>query len=216
MSWYADGPRRIRQIAADAGVAAWALMWILVGIAVHRRVDALAAPVRDASATMGDLRDQLLGSSDDLGRVPAVGETLGTPFRAAADRLGEMIAQADAQAEAIARTADWAGVLTALVPVAILVALWLPRRVRFARRSASARRVLAADGDLDLFALRALATAPMEQLARISADPAADWRRRDPEVVRALATLELRRLGVRAPRSASGPASAPASARPPR
>jgi hypothetical protein len=60
-----------------------------------------------------------------------------------------------------------------------------------------------ADADLDLFALRAMANQPLHVLARISSDPAGDWRRRDPAVVRALAAVELRSAGLRPPAAAS-------------
>ena len=43
---------------------------------------------------------------------------------------------------------------------------------------------------------------PSDALARVSDDPANAWRRRDPEVVRSLAALELRSLGLREPSAA--------------
>jgi hypothetical protein len=60
--------------------------------------------------------------------------------------------------------------------------------------------VLRTSGDLDLFALRALARQPLTALARLHPDAADAWRRRDPEAVRALADLELRACGLKAPR----------------
>ena len=43
-----------------------------------------------------------------------------------------------------------------LVIAAVLLVLWLPRRVRFVFRARAARRFLDSSADLDLFALRAL------------------------------------------------------------
>ena len=43
---------------------------------------------------------------------------------------------------------------------------------------------------------------PVRRLLRVTPDPAAAWRRDDREVVQALAALELRALGLRAPRRA--------------
>ncbi len=57
--------------------------------------------------------------------------------------------------------------------------------------------------DLDLLALRALAHQPTRQLLRVTGDPAAAWRRDDTAVVRELAALELRALGLRSPRPRS-------------
>ena len=54
--------------------------------------------------------------------------------------------------------------------------------------------------DTDLLALRAMTNRPVRRLLRVSPDPAAAWRRDDREVVHALAALELRSLGMKAPR----------------
>ena len=56
---------------------------------------------------------------------------------------------------------------------------------------------MAAGRDLDLFALRALATQPVHVLARVADDPAGAWRAGDAEVVSRLADLELRAVGLR-------------------
>ncbi|HEY0776081.1 MAG TPA: hypothetical protein VGD51_18490, partial [Nocardioidaceae bacterium] len=61
------------------------------------------------------------------------------------------------------------------------------------------RRFIDSSDDLDLFALRAMAHQPLHRLARISDDPAGAWRRGDPDVVRRLATLELRDSGLSVP-----------------
>ena len=91
------------------------------------------------------------------------------------------------------------GVGTALVPIALVALLWLPRRLAFVRRAGAARRHLDAAADLDLFALRAVTGQPMHRLATVSDDPAGAWRRRDPAVVTRLAELELRDMGLRMP-----------------
>ena len=70
-------------------------------------------------------------------------------------------------------------------------------RLRYARTAGSA--VVARARDVDLLALRALAHQPTRQLLRVSGDPAAAWRRDDTGVVRELAALELRALGLRRP-----------------
>jgi len=86
----------------------------------------------------------------------------------------------------------------------VVLLLWLPRRVAFARRAGAARRHLDTAADLDLFALRAMARQPMHRLARVSDDPVAEWRRGDPARVRALADLELRDMGLRVPKRLRG------------
>ncbi|MCT4574119.1 hypothetical protein N3930_45040, partial [Bacillus thuringiensis] len=69
----------------------------------------------------------------------------------------------------------------------------------FHRRSAAAQRFIDSSADLDLFALRAMSTAPMARLATISDDPVRAWRQGDREVIDQLADLELRRCGLRFP-----------------
>ena len=98
------------------------------------------------------------------------------------------------------------GLTVAAVPILLVAGVWLVVRARFVSRARAAGRILDSAADLDLFALRALATQPVRALARVSDDPANAWRRRDPEVVRSLAALELRSLGLREP-SAAGQAA---------
>jgi hypothetical protein len=71
---------------------------------------------------------------------------------------------------------------------------WLPGRLAW-RREATAAQALS--GDLDLLALRAAATAPLPDLARLGPDPVSRWQAGDSDARLALASLELRRLGLR-------------------
>jgi hypothetical protein len=52
-----------------------------------------------------------------------------------------------------------------------------------------------------------MATAPLPRLAALPAGTGAAWRNGEPTAVRALAALELTRLGLRLPGAATGPAS---------
>ena len=94
-------------------------------------------------------------------------------------------------------------VVLVLLPVGWLLLRWLRWRGGWAREAGAADRLLAkgADGlpDLELLAARAMATAPLPQLARLPAGTGAGWRAGDPAALHALAGLELRRLGLRAP-----------------
>ena len=94
-------------------------------------------------------------------------------------------------------------VLVAL-PVGWLLLKWLPWRLGYAREAGAARRLLAGAPDLEILAARAMATAPLPRLAALPAGTGAAWRDGDPAAVRALAALELARLGLRT-RRAYGP-----------
>jgi hypothetical protein len=74
--------------------------------------------------------------------------------------------------------------------------VWLPLRVRFIRRASSAAALRASPAGRDLLALRALAHRPLRELTRLDPDVAEAWRRGDDSTVDALASLELRSLGL--------------------
>ena len=63
--------------------------------------------------------------------------------------------------------------VTASVPIAIVVLIWGLVRYRFVREATTAQRFIDSSADLDLFALRAMAGQPMTVLARIG--PAAGF-----------------------------------------
>jgi hypothetical protein len=91
------------------------------------------------------------------------------------------------------------GWLVFLIPVTIVMAFWLPRRIRFYRQARASQVFLDELADLDLFALRAMAVQPLYVLAHISDDPVQAWRSGDREVINKLAELELKRDGLRLP-----------------
>ena len=115
--------------------------------------------------------------------MPGVGEDLRQPFDAASVTLGNVITSANHQVESIERLALIAGWLVFLIPVALVVALWLPRRIRFYRQARASQPFLDSSADLDLFALRAMASQPLYVLAGISDDPVRAWRDGDRQVI---------------------------------
>ncbi|WP_158548188.1 hypothetical protein [Desertihabitans brevis] len=202
MSWYARPSWRLAgQLAADLFVLGWALLWWGVGRLVDDAVSALAAPAREGGAAARSMEESFRAAARTAGQVPGLGGELRTPFDDAAARTAELAGALGRQAIQIEQLGTLAGVLTFLLPVALLVVLWLPRRVAFARRSAAARRFVDSTADLDLFALRAMATMPLDQLARISDDPVAAWRAGDRRVIEALADTSLRKEGLPLPRA---------------
>lgn len=187
------------QLAGDVAVLVWAVVWAVVGFVVDGAVAALAGPARETARTARDLAGQLGDAASSAAQVPGVGEQLRHPFDAASGSLGDLVALADRQAAGIERLATVAGWLVFLIPVATVLVLWLPRRVRFVRRAQAAQRFLDATADLDLFALRAMANQPMHVLAAISDDPVRAWRSGDRRVIDALAEVELRQAGLSLP-----------------
>ena len=197
LRWYAADPaRRARQLGVDAFVAVFALACVLAGRAVHEAVARLAAPGRRLQDGAGGLADSLRGAGRTASDLPLVGDELSGPLDGAGASADQVAQAGTSLVSAAEGLADLLGVVVALLPVALVLALWLPPRLRFARRAGAAQRFLAAGAGEDLLALRALASQPLARLARVSPDPLADWRRGDPTAVTRLAALERRSLGL--------------------
>ncbi|MDQ4007205.1 MAG: hypothetical protein M3211_03800 [Actinomycetota bacterium] len=200
MKLYADdGARRSRQVAGDLLALVWIVLWVWLGTAVHDAVSALGGVgelVTDSGVSMAG---HLGEAGERAAAVPLVGDELRGPFDSAAGAARTLAEAGRAQQETVAQIALLLGLTTALVPVALALVLWLPRRVAFVRRAHGAQRHLDAAEDLDLLALRAMASQPLHRLARVSDDPVGEWRRGDVVVIRRLAALELRDLGLRLP-----------------
>lgn len=198
MKLYADSPgRRTVQIVADLLVLGWIVLWARVGTAVHDGTTALAEPARQTDESATAMAGQLRDAGGRLGEAPLVGDELATPFDRAADASEGIASAGRASVDAVEQLAVVLGLAIALIPILVILAVHLPRRWRFVREATAGARFIDSADDLDLFALRALAHQPMRVLARVSDDPAGDWRRQDPDVVRRLAELELEDVGLR-------------------
>jgi hypothetical protein len=204
MRLYADRPdRRARQLAADVGLLAWAVGWVLVARVVHRAVLVLAEPGRalaDLGGSISRSMDSAAGAAED---VPVVGDELADPFSSLGDAGGSVAGAGQGAQDAVQTLATVLAVVLVVLPVGWMLLRWAPWRLRWAREAAAADRLMADrrldPPDLELLAARALATAPLPALARLPAGTGAGWRAGDPAAVRALAGLELSRLGLRLP-----------------
>ncbi|TDO49030.1 hypothetical protein EV651_122155 [Kribbella sp. VKM Ac-2571] len=204
MKLYSDlRVQRFGQVVGDLMLAAWVWACVELGLLVYRVTDALGAPGRKAAEAGDGLAGELHRMSEPIGKVPAVGDQLRAPIDGAAGAAGKLAQAGRDQAHAVEQLAYVLAAVTIGLPVLFAVLIWVPRRIRFARRAGAAQRFIDNAADLDLFALRAMANQPMHKLAKISADPVAAWRDGDREVVTALATLELRSTGLKPPRSST-------------
>jgi hypothetical protein len=200
MKLYADAPaRRTRQVVGDLLVAGWVLVWLAVARLVHETTMLLARPGEQLADAGGGLAERMRDAGEAVDDAPLVGEELRAPFDGAGDAAERMADAGTSQVAAVEQLAGWLSVCVGAIPVLIALAVYLPLRWRFVRHATAAQRFVDTGEDLDLFALRALAGQPMHRLARVSDDPAGAWRRRDTDVVRALALLELRDAGLRPP-----------------
>ena len=200
MKIYADAPgRRSRQMLGDLLLVLWVCFWLRTALVVRDATLSLAEPGRQIAHAGNGLADRLRDAGRSVGDLPLLGERVRAPFDGAGGAAEQIAAAGHAQVEAVQTLAFWLGLTVGAVPVLIAVAIHLPLRLRFVRQATAGRRFVDSSDDLDLFALRALARQPLHRLARISDDPAGAWRRGDVEVVRELATLELRDSGLVVP-----------------
>ncbi len=204
---YAHTPARATfQVVGDLLLVTWVWFWVSAGFTVRDAVARLAEPGRRLEQGAGDVATSLRETGDRAASVPFIGDRLRAPLDSAGDAADSIAAAGHQQVQVVNDLAVLLGLVVAAIPVLLAVLLWVPGRVRFARRAAAARRFIDADADLSLFALRAMANQPMHRLARVSGDPVSAWRAGDPAVVRALADLELRDAGLRAPARLAGSA----------
>jgi len=204
MRLYADRPdSRARQVAADLGLLAWLVLWVLLARLVHRAVLVLADPgnaVADLGRSISDTMGDAAGAADG---VPVVGDDLAKPLGALGDAGGAVTGAGEGAADAVHTLATVLAVVLVVLPVGWLLLRWLPWRLGWLREARAADRLLrhGADGlpDLELLAARAMATAPLPRLARLPAGTGAGWRAGDPAALHALAGLELERLGLQTP-----------------
>lgn len=198
MKFYADTPgRRILQLVVDLLFVSWLVMWVWIGLVVHDGTMALAGPGRQTDESASAMAGQLRDAGGRLDDVPLVGDEVATPFDKAAEASDGLAAAGRSSVRAVEELALVLGLSIALIPILVVMVFYLPGRVRFVREATAGMKYIDSADDLDLFALRALANQPMRVLAQVSDDPAGDWRRRDPEIVRRLAELELKDVGLR-------------------
>ncbi|MFE6164284.1 hypothetical protein ACFQ7F_35800 [Streptomyces sp. NPDC056486] len=194
--WYAQNPgRRTRQLLGDGAVLLWTALWTAAAFVAYRLACLLTRPAPETHAP----------SLGDPSRLPLVGDRVDSALRAAADVAG-------AGDPVTVRAAVIVGaVVVFLVPVGLVLSSWLPRRLRWIRQAAAAHELAASDDGRELLALRALLR-PLDEVARMAYELpdatagslAEGWRGGDPDIIDALAEVELVRLGLRIDRNGTG------------
>lgn len=200
MKLYADASaRRTRQLLADVLFVLWIVGWVWLGHVVQHGTMQLAGVGRQTDSSATSLANGLTSAGDTLSGIPLVGDGVSEPFDQMSSASQALAEAGRAQVTAVHRLSWALGISLAAIPILCVAVFFIPIRWRFVREATASARFIDAAEDLDLFALRALARQPMYVLAKISDDPAGAWRARDPEVVTALARLELRDAGLAIP-----------------
>ncbi|MFD3546784.1 hypothetical protein ACFWUW_14440 [Streptomyces sp. NPDC058655] len=205
MRLYAQIPaRRNRQVLGDliAVVLVAAAVWF--ALAVREAIMLLARPGRTVETSGNSLAAELDKAGDAASKVPLVGSLLEKPLRSAADAGTGFADAGQSLQHTVGQVATLTTTALIVIPVAFVLLLWLPPRLRWIRRSATTGRLLDAPGGADLLALRAL-TGPLSDLATVPVPPgglADAWRRGDRHVIAGLSELALRQAGLRPGRAA--------------
>ncbi|WP_285735015.1 hypothetical protein [Nocardiopsis sp. ATB16-24] len=202
MKPYADDPvRALLQITADLLALVWVYLWVRAALSLREIILTLNRPGELMTGTGEGFTEHMDSAAEQARKVPLAGETLAVPFARMSETGESLTAAGDSLQESVASLALTLPLLTAAIPLLLLVATWLPARARWVRQAASVRRLrtLTPEARSRLLALRALTSVSPARLAGVHEDPAGAWHSDDRRVVDALASLELRRLGLRAP-----------------
>jgi len=201
MSLYAKpGKVLAKQILWDLATIGWIVLWVFLAIAVRRLVELFAAPAQKAADLATSLSGEMTNAANSVDGVPLVGDKLRVPFDSMSSGLVSIVGYANSIVHLVQVTALVLAIIVGVVPIVIWLWKWLPGRVSWVYQSVHARRLTRAKDSVELFALRAMANAPMSAISRVTTDPMGAWRRGDTEVLRKLAVMELGRDGLALPR----------------
>ncbi|MFD9303489.1 hypothetical protein ACFWCB_12705 [Streptomyces sp. NPDC060048] len=191
--------RRCRQVLADLTALVLVVASVWFALAVHDGIMLLAEPGRKVEDAGGSLASGLGDAGEAASNVPLVGDVLKEPLESAADASNGLSDAGQSMQDVVGRVAGLTAFALIVLSVAFVLALWLPPRVRWIRRSALLRGLLDAPGGGDLLALRAL-TGPVRYLGTVPVPPgglADAWRRGDEQVIDDLSRVALRQAGLR-------------------
>ncbi|MFC7305543.1 hypothetical protein ACFQVC_15090 [Streptomyces monticola] len=204
--WYAQNSgRRTRQMIGDGAVLLWTALWAAVAMIAYRLVQMLSRPAEDVETAGRSFSSGLTNAGTTAARVPLVGGKLDAALRNVAGAGDKLASAGDGGQTAVDALAAIGAVGLFALPVGLVLALWLPRRLRWARQAAAAQELAESEDGRELLALRSLLR-PLDEVARTAsflpdASPgslAEGWRNGEPETLDALAEAELVRLGLRA------------------
>jgi hypothetical protein len=195
---YSEVPeQRRRQIASDVVVVLLVVFFVWVGTVVHDTVASLAVLATGVKEAGQTIEGGFVSVGDAVSNVPIVGEAIGEAIAGAGDGTGGNLADLGQSGEdAVNQLATNLGVVTALLPILVLLAVVLPRRVRRVRHMSVASRALTDLHDPErrrLLAMRAAFGLPYDELLRKTPDPLGDLAagRYDALVAAALADVGL-------------------------
>ena len=181
LTLYPDIPgARTRQDLLDLFVVALIVLFIWIGIQVHDLVSALAVLGTGVSSAGSSIQGGFNSVGEAISNVPVVGGSIGEVFSSVGQSTGGNLAAIGQQGQdAVYLLATAIGIITAALPIIVLLVAVVPRRWRKVREMSSARG-LAGYVDLNdperarLVAMRAAFGLPYSELIRYTSDPFGD------------------------------------------
>lgn len=136
---------RSRQITRDVLVLLAVLLFAVLAWAVHRAVMSLTAISEGFTSGASDAQDTWNGIGDALAGIPLLGDAIQQSVEdLSSATFGNAAQTGQSITDAVTLAANVLAVVTFAAPVAVLLVLWLPRRLDRARAWDAAHRVLAA------------------------------------------------------------------------
>ena len=169
---------RVSALVRDVAALLMVLLLAGLGIAVHDAVDRLAVLGEGVTSAGGAVQGGFERAAEGVDGAPLVGDRIGDALREAGEGTGGEVRDAGERGERAAHDlADILGILFFGLPTALVLALWLPRRVDEVRTLNAAARALRAPDDAEdtrLIAMRAAFSLPYVELLRYTPDPLGD------------------------------------------
>lgn len=136
---------RSRQIVRDVLVLMALVLFLVLAWAVRSAVMTLTAISEGFTSNAAGAQDTWNGVGDSLSGIPLVGDDLQRTFSdLAAATFGNAAETGQTVTDAVTQAANVLALVTFAAPTAVLLVLWLPRRLDRARAWDAAHRVLAA------------------------------------------------------------------------
>lgn len=144
MRIYPELPRpRNRQVVADLAVLATLVLCAFLAWAVHAAVMTLTVITAGFTSISDGIHSNWTSAAEVLGGIPLVGNGIRGMLSGLADgTVGNVSDAGRSVTGAVTLVANVLGAVTMAVPTALILLLWLPGRVRRAKRWDAASRVL--------------------------------------------------------------------------
>jgi hypothetical protein len=197
MPYAATPGRALMQAWADLMVALWLVLWFIIGRVVHNAIAAFGEVGRKVESGANGIAGNLDSAGNSAAKIPLVGDNVRSPLRAAGGAARDLADAGHGLDQKAATLAIILSLAVAIPPALAVFVPWLLLRLRFARRAGAAAELARTPGGDRLLALRALTNRPLTRVLMVGDDPVEGWRVGDPEIIRRLAALELRSVGLK-------------------